>query len=124
VDLRVAIIGASNNRKKFSNKAVRAYQKTGALVFPVNPKEKEVEGLKSYASVLDIPGEIDVALFYVPPSIGLKLIEDVAKKGIKKTIFSPGTESDELTIKAKVLGVNPVLKCAIKAIGLAPSDFP
>ena len=56
----VAVIGASNNRSKFGNRAVRAYLEQGYTVVPINPHEKEVEGLKTYASVLDVPGAIDM----------------------------------------------------------------
>ena len=57
----VAVIGASSNRQKFGNRAVRAFQRQGYTVVPINPHEREVEGLKTYASVLDVPGAIDMA---------------------------------------------------------------
>ena len=66
----VAVIGASSNRNKFGNRALRAYQQQGYTVVPINPHEAEVEGLKAYASVLDVPGPIDMASFYVPPEVG------------------------------------------------------
>ena len=66
----VAVIGASNNRNKFGNRAVRAFQQQGYTVVPINPHETEIEGLKAYASVLDVPGPIDMATLYVPPDIG------------------------------------------------------
>ena len=66
----VAVIGASNDRQKFGNKAVRAFRHQGYDVIPINPHESAVEGLKAYRSVLDVPGPIDIATFYVPPEIG------------------------------------------------------
>ena len=78
----VAVIGASSNRNKFGNRAVRAFQQQGYTVVPINPHEAEVEGLKAYASVLDVPGAIDMASFYVPPEIGEQVIDEVAQKGI------------------------------------------
>jgi len=60
---------------------------------------------------------------YVPPKIGLTVIEDIAKKGVKEIYFNPGTESDELVEKARNLGLKPVLICSILAIGLKPDDF-
>ena len=54
----VAVVGASNDRHKFGNKALRAFQAEGHTVIPINPHEGQVEGLKSYASVLDVPGPI------------------------------------------------------------------
>ena len=60
---------------------------------------------------------------YVPPKVGLKVIEDIAKKGVKELYFNPGTESDELVEKAQNLGLKPILICSILAIGLKPDDF-
>ena len=68
----VAIIGASGNRKKYGNKALRAFEKQGYTVIPVNTHEAEIEGHRAYRSVLDIPGPIDMATVYVPPASGLR----------------------------------------------------
>ena len=65
----VAVVGASNDRHKFGNKALRAFQAEGHTVIPINPHERQVEGLKAYASVLDVPGPIDMATVYVQPEI-------------------------------------------------------
>jgi len=118
----VAIIGASNNRKKYSNKALRAYLISGYKVYPVNPKEEIVEGIKSYRSILEIEDDIDRATLYVPPQVGIKLIDDIAKKGIKELYINPGAESDELVEKARKLGLNPILACSILAIGMNPDN--
>src|SRR5258705_6217813 len=90
----VAVIGASSNRSKFGNRAVRAFQQQGYSVVPINPHETEIEGLKSYRSVLDVPGTIEMASFYVPPEIGLVVIDEVARKGIPEVWLNPGAESD------------------------------
>ena len=89
----VAVIGASNDRRKFGNKAVRAFLHQGYTVVPINPAEREVEGLQAYASVLDFPGAIDMASFYVPPPIGWQVIEEVARKQIPEIWLNPGAES-------------------------------
>ena len=86
----VAIVGASNDRAKYANKAVRAHQARGFVVYPVHPRETEVEGLPAYRSVLDIPGPVDRVILYVPPRVGLAVIEEVARKGVKDLWVSPG----------------------------------
>ena len=55
----VAIVGASSNRNKFGNKALRAFERRGYTVIPINPNEAEVEGHKTFATVLDVPNGID-----------------------------------------------------------------
>ena len=116
----VAVIGASNNRNKFGNRAVRAYLQQGYTVVPINPHEQAVEGLKTYASVLDVPGPIDMATFYVPPEIGEHVIEEVARKGIAEVWLNPGAESDELIARARALQIQPIVACSIVAIGRNP----
>jgi predicted CoA-binding protein len=116
----VAVIGASSNRHKFGNRAVRAFQQQGYTVVPINPHEAAVEGLKAYASVLDVPGAIDMASFYLPPEIGLQVIDDVARKGIPEVWLNPGAESDALIARAKALHLQPIVACSIVAIGQNP----
>jgi predicted CoA-binding protein len=119
----VAVIGASNNRRKFGNRAVRAFTQQGYTVLPINPHEREVEGLKAYGSVLDVPGPIDMVSFYVPPAIGEQVIEEVARKRIPEVWLNPGAESDALVARARALSIQPIVACSIIAIGQDPYDL-
>jgi hypothetical protein len=116
----VAVIGASSHRSKFGNRALRAFQQQGYTVVPINPHESAVEGLKAYASVLDVPGPIDMASFYVPPHVGEQVIGEVAQKGIPEVWLNPGAESDELIARARALHIQPIVACSIVAIGENP----
>jgi predicted CoA-binding protein len=116
----VAVIGASNNRRKFGNRALRAYRDQGYTVVPINPHEAEVEGLKAYPSVLDVPGPIDMASFYVPPEVGEEIIGDIARKQIAEVWLNPGAESDELIARARALSIKPIVACSIVALGRNP----
>lgn len=119
----VAVIGASTNRRKFGNRAVRAFRDQGYTVIPIHPREREVEGLKAYASVLDVPGPIDMASFYVSPEVGEEVIEEVARKRIPEVWLNPGAESDALVARARALAIRPVVACSIVAIGGNPYDL-
>jgi hypothetical protein len=116
----VAVIGASNDRHKFGNRAVRAFRQQGYTVVPVNPHETEVEGLKAYASILDVPGQVDMASLYVPPEIGAQVIDDIARKGVAEVWFNPGAESDALIARARALNIQPIVACSVVAIGQNP----
>ena len=120
---KVAIIGASNNRSKYGNKAVRAYRDDGDIVFPVHLRETEIEGLQAYRSVLDIPDTLDRISIYLPPGIGLQVIEEVAKKGADQVFLNPGAESPELLEKARELGVPVIVACSIVDIGKSPGQY-
>jgi uncharacterized protein len=119
----VAVIGASRDRMKFGNRAVRAFQQQGYSVVPINPHESEVEGLKAYGSVIDVPGPIDMATFYVPPEIGRQIIDDVARKQIPEVWLNPGAESDDLIARARALHIQPIVACSIVGIGKNPDEF-
>ena len=116
----VAVIGASNDRRKFGNRAVRAFRQQGYTVVPINPHEADVEGLKAYASVLDVPGPIDMASVYVPPEVGEQVIEEIARKQISEVWLNPGAESDGLIARARALNIQPIVACSIVALGQDP----
>jgi predicted CoA-binding protein len=116
----VAVIGASRNRAKFGNRAVRAFRQRGYTVWPVNPHESEVEGLPAYRSIADVPGPIDTVTFYVPPHIGLTIIDAVAARRPREVWFNPGSESPELLARARALGLEPITACSVMAIGMSP----
>ena len=97
----VAVIGASSDRNKFGNKALRAFQAEGHTVLAINPNEPEVEGMRTYASVLDVPGPIDMATVYVQPDVGRLLLAEFEQKQIPEIWINPGAESDELVAEAR-----------------------
>lgn len=108
----VAIIGASTDRNKFSNKSIHAHRQAGYDVYPVNPKEETIEGLKCYKSVLGIPVALDRVSLYLPPAVGVKVLDDIAKKGCKELWVNPGAESSELMEKAEALKLNAIYACS------------
>jgi predicted CoA-binding protein len=116
----VAIIGASSNPRKFGNRAVRAFLRQGYTVVPINPNVAKVEGLMTYASVLDVPNVIDMATFYVPPDIGKQVMPEVARKKIPEVWLNPGAESEDLIRLARSLEIEPIVACSIIGIGENP----
>jgi predicted CoA-binding protein len=116
----VAVIGASSNRRKFGNKALRAFRAEGYEVIAINPHEHEVEGVQAYPSVLDVPGVIDMATVYVQPEVGTRLLKEFAQKGIAEIWINPGAESDELLEEARRLQLRLIVACSMVAIGQDP----
>lgn len=119
----VAVIGASTDRSKFGNKAVRAYAQQGFTVWPVNPKEPIVEGLPAFASIADVPSRPDLVSVYLPPPVTLKVLPAIAAKGCDELWLNPGTESPEVLAEAERLGLNVVQACSIVGIGVSPAGL-
>jgi uncharacterized protein len=119
----VAVVGASSSRAKFGNKALRAFLAEGYRVLPINPNESEVEGLKTYASVLDVPEPIDMATVYVQPDVTLRLLDEFAEKGIPEVWVNPGAENDVVMAEARRRKMNVIFACSILGIGRNPSQF-
>lgn len=119
----VAVVGASNHRSKFGNKALRAFHAEGYRVYPINPHEAAVEGLRAYASVLEVPDPIDMATVYVPPDVGERLLAEFEQKAIPEIWINPGAESDALLLEARRRNLNVIQACSIIGIGRRPSEF-
>lgn len=119
----VAVIGASNDRHKYGNKALRAFASRGHTVYAINPNEKEIEGHKAYASVLDVPGPIDMATVYVQPEVGVRVMDDLKKKNIAEIWLNPGADDDAVVARAEELGLKTIQACSIIGIGERPSSY-
>ncbi|MCC9606288.1 CoA-binding protein [Blastopirellula sp. JC732] len=120
----VAILGASKNRNKYGNKSVRAHLAQGYDVYPINPAADEIEGLKVYKKLADIPVErLDRISIYLSPAVGLQMLEEIAAVGAKEVFFNPGAESEELLAKARELGIDPIQACSIVDVGMSPREL-
>ena len=119
-----AVVGASSDRRKFANKAVRAHLRAGYTVYPVHPREEIVEGLPAYRSLADVPADrLDVVAVYLPPAVGLAALDTFTAKPIGRLILNPGADGPEVVARAKELGLPVAQTCAIIAVGATPGEF-
>jgi predicted CoA-binding protein len=120
----IAILGASQDRSKFGNKAVRASLLAGYEVYPINPKLAEIEGLKCYPSLSALPaGRLDRVSFYVPAKVGIQVIDELAGRDVGELWLNPGSESDELIARAESLGLDVIQACSILGVGQHPDEL-
>ena len=119
----VAVLGASADRRKFGNKAVRAYLQQGYRVYPVNPTQSEIEGLKCYSSLDQLPERPHLVSVYVQPEVLLRLLPEIAAKGCDELWFNPGTESDVALALAERLHLNVIQACSILGAGVSPAEL-
>jgi len=118
----VAVLGASANRSKFGNKAVRAFRRQGFTVYPVNPHETEIEGLPAYRRIADLPERPHRVSVYLPPQRLLPELAAIAARGCDELWLNPGAESPEVLAEAERLGLNVIQACSILAIGVTPQE--
>lgn len=95
VGKHIAVVGASNNPKKYGNKVIKAVSKITGTVFPVNLKEREIFGKKVFASVNDIQSKLDVIVFVVPPVVTLSVLESIKNKQAHFW-FQPGSFNNKV----------------------------
>jgi uncharacterized protein len=120
----VVVVGASTDRRKYGNRAVRAYVRQGFQVFPINPHAETVEGVRAYRSLTELPPRpIYRVTFYVPPAVGLQFIEQLAGKEVEEVWLNPGAESPELIARAEALGLPVKIGCSILDVGVNPHEL-
>ncbi|AHG64169.1 acetate--CoA ligase family protein [Advenella mimigardefordensis] len=94
----VAIVGASPQRGSPRNTLLRNLQKHGyaGRIYPVSPSHSEIEGLKAYKSVRDLPEPADIALIITPANTVPAIIAECGQSGIRNAVvFSAGFEEVE-----------------------------
>jgi len=119
----IAILGASADRNKYGNAAVRTYIDKGWTVYPINPKADKIEGVKAFASITDAPQPIERVSVYLPPKILIGVLDEIAAANPDEVWLNPGTESEAVLAKAHELGLNVIQACSIVDMGASPSQY-
>ena len=119
----IALIGSSNDPRKYGNKILLDLTKKGYTVYPVNKKEKEIEGLKAYKNIEmleEIPSKIN---FVIPPDEGLVVTRDLVEKGYDNFWYQPGAESDEISEFLKINKKNYIDDKCIMVVTRLSSNY-
>ena len=93
----IALVGASNDPKKYGNKILLDLVSKGYNVAPINSKEDTIAGIKSYKNILDLKEHPSIINFVVPPSIGLQITKELVKNNLDNYWYQPGAESEEIS---------------------------
>lgn len=119
----VAVIGASADRRKFGNKAVRAFRDAGETVVAINPHERTIEGVPCYPTVLDVPGRIDMVTVYLPPDVMPPVLKELATRQVGEVWLNPGADRDDVVAEARRLGLRVIVACSILGVGQRPEAY-
>ncbi len=91
---RFAIVGATDDIKKYGYEIFRNLKNRGYEVYPVNLRLKELEGTRCYPGLTDIPVKVDVVDFVVPPKVTEEILKECKRVGLDRIWLQPGSESE------------------------------
>jgi len=113
------VAGASANRHKYGNKVLRCYQQNGKTVIPVNPKEKEIEGITCVSAIAELPAEVKSLSMITPPAVTVQLVPQAIEKGITSIWMQPGAEHPDAVALCREKGVNVIAdgSCLLVVLG-------
>ena len=119
----IALIGSSNDPRKYGNKILLDLTKKGYTVYPVNKKEKEIEGLKAYKNIEMLEEIPSIINFVIPPDEGLVVTRDLVEKGYDNFWYQPGAESDEISEFLKIHKKNYIDDKCIMVVTRLSSNY-
>ncbi|WIX99654.1 acetate--CoA ligase family protein [Amycolatopsis mongoliensis] len=105
----VAVIGASAEAGKIGNSVMKNLVNGGYAgeIHPINPKAAEILDRKAYASITDVPGDVDVAVFAIPAKFVPAALEEVGRKGVAGAILIPSGfgETGNIELQDEVVAI-------------------
>ncbi|KAA3613722.1 MAG: CoA-binding protein [Calditrichaeota bacterium] len=110
---RVAVLGASTKRDRYSNQAVRLLREYGHEVIPVNPREKVIEDIPVVENISKLEGAIDSLTIYLNPQLSSKMADQIVALNPGRVILNPGAESPELEKVLDAKGIEYLHACTL-----------
>lgn len=111
----IAMVGASSNPDKASYGIMQKLQSVGYRVIPVNPRETEILGERSYPSLADVPGHIDIVDVFRRAEDTPGIADEAVKVGAKALWLQTGIVSEDAATRATAGGLTVVMDACIGA---------
>lgn len=92
----IALVGATDDLRKFGSSIYRDLKRKGYRVYPVNPQRATVDGDPAYPSLADLPAPPDLVNLVVPPAATLATLRECLRLGLTKVWLQPGAEDTEV----------------------------
>ena len=109
----IAVVGASSNPDKASYGIMQTLQKAGYRVVPVNPRETEILGERSYPSLVDVPERIDIVDVFRRAEDAPGIADEAVTIGATALWLQSGIVSEEAAARAKAGGLMAVMDACI-----------
>lgn len=113
------VVGASANREKYGNRVLRCYLQKGRKAIPVNPNEREIEGITCVAQIADLPPDVKSISMITPPAVTEQLVPAAISKGIENIWMQPGAESQAAVDLCRKNNINVIAdgSCILVVLG-------
>ncbi len=112
-DTVIAVVGATDDRRKFGYAIYRDLKRKGYQVYAVNPNRTSVDGDPAYPDLARLPGKPDLVNFVVPPETTLSVLKQCLDLGLKNVWLQPGAENPEVLEVLVSRGFNYVANTCI-----------
>ena len=103
-----AVAGASQDRRKYGNKVLRAYLQRNRAVHPINPNAEMVEGLVAFSDLAAVSETVHGVSIVTPPRVTEQIVMQAAELGIRHLWMQPGSDSDRAIEIAEQAGMNVI----------------
>ena len=111
----IAMVGASSNHEKASYGIMQKLQHAGYRVIPVNPRETEILGERSYPSLVDVPERIDIVDVFRRAEDTPGIADEAVTIGAKALWLQSGIVSEDAAARARAGGLTVVMDACIGA---------
>ncbi|RME80237.1 MAG: CoA-binding protein [Methanobacteriota archaeon] len=102
----IAVVGASRNKDKYGYKVFHTLKEKSYRVYAVNPNASEIDGVRAYHSIKELPEKADLVIIVVPPHIAKKVVREAKEQGISNVWLQPGSEDEGVLALCKELSLN------------------
>ncbi len=110
----LAMVGVSGSPTRASYRAMIHMLSKGYTVYPVNPRYEEILGVRCYASLLDIDGQVDIVDVFRKPETVLPLVDEAKQIGAKVFWLQIGVINEEAKAKAEAEGMECIIDRCVK----------
>ena len=111
----IAVVGLSGKRFRPSYGVSEYMRSAGYRIIPVNPREREVLGEKAYASLDDVPGEVEIVNIFRRSEFVPEVVEAAIRKGARVVWMQEGVAHEAAAERARAAGLDVVMdRCILK----------
>ncbi|MEU3600452.1 CoA-binding protein [Streptomyces sp. NPDC006798] len=104
-----AVVGLSNNESRAAYGVARVLQRYGKRIVPVHPKEETVHGERGYATLADIPFDVDVVDVFLNGALAGQVADEAVAKGAKAVWFQLGVVDEAAYERTRAAGLDMVM---------------